>query len=135
MPVLKALKRGDALPVTKLEVANRSQFANGESFGETGPYELVEGTVHFAVDPLHPRNQMIADLDLAPRDSAGKVSMSADFSVLKPAAVRRSEPGRENRPYRVQQPAGLARPNGAFGIGKRILDAPRLHRRLGRLAS
>ena len=87
MPVLKALKRGDALPVTKLEVANRSQFANGESFGETGPYELVEGTVHFAVDPLHPRNQMIADLDLAPRDSAGKVSMSADFSVLKPVEL------------------------------------------------
>ena len=87
MPVLKALKRGDALPVTKLEVANRSQFANGESFGETGPYELVEGTVHFAVDPLHPRNQMIADLDLAPRHSAGKVSMSADFSVLKPVEL------------------------------------------------
>ena len=87
MPVLKALKRGDALPVTKLEVANRSQFANGESFGETGPYELVEGTVHFAVDPLHPRNQMIAALDLAPRDSAGKVSMSADFSVLKPVEL------------------------------------------------
>ena len=75
------------MPVTKLEVANRSQFSNGDSFGDIGPYELVEGTVHFAVDPLHPRNQIITDLDLAPRDSAGQVTMSADFSVLKPAEL------------------------------------------------
>ena len=75
------------MPVTKLEVANRSQFSNGDSFGDIGPYELVEGTVHFAVDPLHPRNQIITDLDLAPRESAGQVTMSADFSVLKPAEL------------------------------------------------
>ena len=80
------------MPVTKLEIAGRSPFANGESFGDTGPYELVEGKVHFAVDPLHPRNQIIADVDMAPRDSTGKVAMSADFAVLKPA-----EFGRGNR--------------------------------------
>ncbi len=80
------------MPVTKLEIADRSQFAHGESFGETGSYELIEGKVHFAVDPLNPRNQVITDLDLAPRDSAGKVEMSADFAVLKP-----SELGRGNR--------------------------------------
>ena len=80
------------MPVIKLEVANRSQFANGESFGETGPYELIEGRVHFAVDPEHPRNQVITDLELAPRDSVGNVGMSAHFAVLKPV-----DPGQGNR--------------------------------------
>ena len=80
------------MPVTKLEIASRSQFANGESFGDTGPYELVEGKAYFAVDPLNPRNQVITDVDMAPRNSAGKVAMSADFAVLKPA-----ENGRGNR--------------------------------------
>ena len=80
------------MPVTKLEIASRSQFANGESFGDTGPYELVEGKAYFAVDPLNPRNQVITDVDMAPRNSAGKVAMSADFAVLTPA-----ENGRGNR--------------------------------------
>ncbi|MBQ11394.1 MAG: hypothetical protein CMJ45_07585, partial [Planctomyces sp.] len=80
------------MPVTKLEIADRSQFAHGDSFGEAGSYELIEGKVHFAVDPLNPRNQVITDLDLAPRNSAGEVEMSADFAVLKP-----SELGRGNR--------------------------------------
>ena len=70
------------MPVTKLEIADRSQFAHGESFGETGSYELIEGKVHFAVDPVNPRNQVITDLDLAPKNSAGKVEMSADLAMV-----------------------------------------------------
>mgnify|MGYP006979348049 CR=1 FL=1 len=67
------------MPVTKLEVTNRQSFANGESFGDVGVYELLEGTAHFAVDPLNERNTAITDLELAPRDSDGKVQFSAGF--------------------------------------------------------
>jgi len=80
------------VPVTKLEVTNRQSFANGESFGDVGVYELLEGTVHFAVDPLNERNTAITDLELAPRDSDGKVQSSAGFAMLQPV-----NPDRGNR--------------------------------------
>ena len=58
-------------PVVQLDVATETPFAQGEAFGETGPYRLLTGTANFAVDPSHPRNGAITDLDLAPRDLAG----------------------------------------------------------------
>ena len=70
--------------VTRLEIINREPFADGESFGDVGPYDLVEGNAHFAVDPLHDRNLAITDLELAPRDPAGKVRFSAHFAMLQP---------------------------------------------------
>ena len=57
---------------------------NGAAFGDAGAYELLEGRIHFAVDPANARNQIIADLDKAPRNAAGKVELSADLSILKP---------------------------------------------------
>jgi hypothetical protein len=45
--------------------------------------------VHFAVDPLHPCNTAITDLELAPRDAAGKVGFSAHFAMLQPLAPER----------------------------------------------
>ncbi|MCH8226737.1 MAG: hypothetical protein IIC97_12810, partial [Chloroflexi bacterium] len=72
------------MPVTRLEIINREPFADGESFGDVGPYDLVEGNAHFAVDPLHDRNLAITDLELAPRDTAGKVRFSAHFAMLQP---------------------------------------------------
>ena len=77
------------MAITELEITNRTSFASGESFGDTGAYELVEGTAHYAVDPLHSRNRGITDLDLAPRNSAGKVEFSSDFSMLQPVDIER----------------------------------------------
>jgi len=80
------------LAITELEITKRSSFASGESFGEVGPYELLEGTAYYAVDPLHPRNQGITDLDLAPQNTGGKVEFTADFAMLQPV-----NPDRGNR--------------------------------------
>ena len=77
------------MAIRELEITNRTSFAYGESFGDVGAYELLEGTAHFAVDPSHARNQGITDLDLAPRNSAGKVEFSADFSMLQPLNLDR----------------------------------------------
>ncbi len=71
-------------PVVQLDVATETPFAQGEAFGETGPYRLLTGTANFAVDPSHPRNGAITDLDLAPRDLGGLVRFSADFAMLQP---------------------------------------------------
>ncbi|MDE2939502.1 MAG: alpha/beta hydrolase domain-containing protein [Chloroflexota bacterium] len=72
------------MAITELEITKRSSFAGGESFGDVGPYELLEGTAHYAVEPLHASNQGITDLELAPRNSAGKVEFSSDFAMLRP---------------------------------------------------
>ena len=77
------------MAVAKLEIARTTPFAGGESFGEVGPYELLEGTAHFAVDPSNPRNQAINDVGLAPRDSSGKVWFSSDFVMLQPVHQER----------------------------------------------
>jgi hypothetical protein len=74
------------MAVTALEIKACSPFAQGTAFGDVGPYQQLDGTVHFAVDPDHPRNAGITDLRLAPRDVQGLVRCSADFRMLQPVA-------------------------------------------------
>ena len=77
------------MAITELEITNRTSFAFGESFSDAGPYEILEGTAYYAVEPSHPCNQGITDLDLAPRNADGKVEFSADFAMLKPTNAER----------------------------------------------
>ena len=72
------------MPVTKLEITSSTPFAGGQSFGDAGAYTHLKGTAHFSVDPLHPNNEAITDVELAPRDSEGRVRFSADFEMLHP---------------------------------------------------
>src|SRR5919109_4302489 len=74
------------MAVTALEIKTCSPFAQGTAFGNVGPYQLLEGTVHIAVDPNHPSNAGITDLHLAPRDAQGLVRCSADVRLLQPVA-------------------------------------------------
>ena len=77
------------MALTDLQITRRTSFASGESFGDVGAYELLEGTAHYAVDPSHVRNQGITDLELAPRNTVGKVEFSSDFAVLQPVNIDR----------------------------------------------
>ena len=72
------------MAIAEVEIVRRGPFANGKDFGDVGPYQLLEGMAHFAVDPLNPCNQAITDIELAQRDSDGKVRFSADFAMLQP---------------------------------------------------
>ena len=77
--------------VTRVEILRREAPALGsKSFGDAGQYEKIEGRVHGQVDPRNPRNKIITDLDLAPRNSAGNVEYAADFVLLKPMDMSRS---------------------------------------------
>ena len=67
-----------------LDITKQSPFADRETFGDVGSYDLLEGTAHFSVDPENTRNNPINDLELAPRDSSGKVRFSSDFAILQP---------------------------------------------------
>jgi hypothetical protein len=78
-----------AAEVTRVDIASRSVVAGGQPFGSAGPYEKLSGTIAFALDPRDPRNARIADLDLAPRGSDGRVHFTADLYVLKPSDASR----------------------------------------------
>lgn len=70
--------------LVRIEVRERSQVLDGQTFGKTGAYERIRGTAHFAVDPKAASNREIVDLDKAPRNDAGLVEFSADLYILKP---------------------------------------------------
>ena len=72
------------MAVGKLEITSRQPFANGQSFGDVGPYEQIDGTVYFTVDPANPFNETVTDLRLAPRSNTGEVHFYSDFRILQP---------------------------------------------------
>jgi hypothetical protein len=86
MLLFAALAQG---ALVRIEVAERSDVAEGRSFGAAGPYERIVGKAFFAVDPKLPANQIIADIDRAPRNENGLVEFSADVYVLMPRDPRK----------------------------------------------
>jgi len=70
--------------VVRIEVKSRADVVGGQAFGASGGYEKLIGIIHFAVDPRNPVNQIIADIDKAPRNAAGLVEFSSDFHLIKP---------------------------------------------------
>ncbi|HEV2389079.1 MAG TPA: alpha/beta hydrolase domain-containing protein [Candidatus Acidoferrales bacterium] len=70
--------------VDHVAVRERAGVLGGKSWGGSGSYEKLSGTVYFAVDPSNPHNRQIVDLDKAPRNAKGKVEFSADFYILRP---------------------------------------------------
>ena len=66
------------------DVARRREYADGQAFGPWGPFEIIEGRVHYAVDPADSRNLGIVDLCLAPRDERGLVCFSGDYTLVAP---------------------------------------------------
>lgn len=70
--------------VVRIEVRSRTPVVGGQAFGAAGPYERLTGTIFFAVDPRNPANRIIADIDKAPRNAAGRVEFASDFYLLRP---------------------------------------------------
>jgi hypothetical protein len=72
------------MPLMSFEITSRVAYAGNRRFGAVGAYEQVDGTAHFAIDPIHPANARICDLKLAPRNAAGLVEFTTDLSVVLP---------------------------------------------------
>jgi hypothetical protein len=91
--------------VERIEVLERTPFADGKAFGNVGPYERIRGRLIFAIDPNAAENQAIVDVKLAPRDAQGRVTFAADFLLLKPL-----DPTRANGRllYEVNNRGGLS---------------------------
>jgi hypothetical protein len=52
--------------------------------GPAGEYERINGIAHGTLDPSHPANAIITDIQLAPRNGDGLVEYSVTFSLVKP---------------------------------------------------
>lgn len=78
VPVARA-----AAEVTRVDVIRRADVG-------TSGYEKIVGTIHFALDPAHPRNAVIVDLDRAAPGADRRVSFSADLYILRPKDPARS---------------------------------------------
>jgi hypothetical protein len=92
------------MAVAALEIKTRQPLAGGRDFSSGGRYTQLDGTAHFAIDPLHPLNRCITDIELAPRDRDGLVHFSSDIRMLTPEDPRRGNhrllfdvPNRGNR--------------------------------------
>lgn len=67
-----------------LKILRREPYADGKSFGDVGPFEKLVGIAKFAIDPKHPKNKIIVDLDLAPTNKQGLVEFESDVYILAP---------------------------------------------------
>jgi hypothetical protein len=76
--VLGLVVRSASAEVARAEIVSRTDVGGG--------YEQIVGRLHFSVDPKNPRNAVIADLDKAPKNAAGRVEFVADFSLQRPTA-------------------------------------------------
>ena len=75
--------------VRRLEITSRDVVSGGQPFGRAGAYERIRGRVHGALDPADPRNRIIQDLELAPRNADGQVEYVATFALMKPVELQR----------------------------------------------
>ena len=57
----------------------------GAAIGTAGPYVTLKGRVFGELDPHDPHNEIIQDIDLAPKDSSGKVPYISTFQITMPA--------------------------------------------------
>ncbi len=75
--------------VSSVDIVQRGPLEDGRRFGDVGAYEEIVGRITFAIDPDDPMNQVIANLDRAPRNSQGMVEATADLVILTPADSQR----------------------------------------------
>jgi hypothetical protein len=57
---------------------------DGTSFGDVGPYEKIVGRAFGEVDPAHPLNAGIINIDKARTNAGGRVEYTVDFYLLQP---------------------------------------------------
>ncbi len=103
-----------AAQVARFEMEAPMPAYAGASFGTVGAYELLRGRATIALDPADPRNAVIADIVLAPRNAAGRVEAVADVLILRP-----TDPTRANGTLLVEPPN-----RGRQIIGQLLNDAP-----------
>src|SRR3984957_20379012 len=71
--------------IIAIEIKSRTPFVGGAAFGTAGAYERLDGVAMGELDPRHPANLGIVNLDKAPRNARGRVEYCSDICILRPA--------------------------------------------------
>jgi hypothetical protein len=87
---LVARPAGVDASVTKIEILKVEPKTPPAGSPGVGPYEHIFGLVHGELDPNDPKNAIIVDIKLAPRNARGKVEYVAQFSIVKPVDMSKS---------------------------------------------
>ena len=74
----------------KTSPAFPAQGGGFQNFGTAGQYETLTGRAFGELDPRDPRNALIQDIALAPRNERGKVEYVASFQLVKPVDMSRA---------------------------------------------
>ena len=73
-----------------IRIDSVQSFAEGQTFGKAGAYERLKGVARGTLDPRHPQNTCIVDLDKAPRNAQGLVAYEIDLDILRPVDPSRA---------------------------------------------
>lgn len=76
--------------IARIIVKKTEPYLAGKAFGAAGSYIRMSGQVYGEVDPSDPRNSIIQDIRLAPRNEKGLVEYISDFIILKPSDLNKS---------------------------------------------
>ena len=74
----------------RLEIQRVENVFEGMSFGSAGPSEKIVGRAYGEVDPTHPLNRAIVNLDKATTHTTGRVAYAVDFCMLKTTNLGKS---------------------------------------------
>jgi hypothetical protein len=69
---------------TQIQILTRGTAFGGHSFAGVGQYEFITGIATGEVDPNDPRNAIITDIQLAPKNAQGHVVYQHNFYILQP---------------------------------------------------
>src|ERR1700753_781615 len=75
--------------ITAIEITARAPLVGGAEFGATGAYERLDGIAIGELDPTHPANRGIVNIDKAPRNARGNVEYRSDLCILRPVDAQR----------------------------------------------
>jgi hypothetical protein len=71
--------------ITHIDITSvESPTFDGKHFGSVGAYEKLRGKAYGEIDPSHPLNAVITDIELAPTNGSGHVEYSMDIYILRP---------------------------------------------------
>src|SRR3954463_10249770 len=76
--------------ITKITITSRAAAFNGQQFGTAGQFEKNRGIASGEIDPKDRRNALITDIQVAPKNAAGRVEYRTNFTIVKPVDMSKS---------------------------------------------
>ncbi|HUR34532.1 MAG TPA: alpha/beta hydrolase domain-containing protein, partial [Vicinamibacterales bacterium] len=101
-----------AARITKIEITSRTIAFGGYAFDGVGQFERIVGIARGEINPADPRNAVITDIQLAPRNAAGRVEYAHNFYILKPL-----DPSKGNHKVMYEPPNRGGKTHGTLNRG------------------